>query len=304
MSKRIALLIGNYVYQDKLLSQLKKSDANVPDLAAVLCSPAIGDFDIVETIINQPSSQIRDRISDLYKWKKRHDMLLLYFSGHAVLDGAGQLYLAAVDTFLDSLTETAISAASITASMDRSFSRQQILMLDCNYIGIAAQESITDLEPGQLQPHHFKGRGYGRVVLTASDTIHYFVAGNQTYGQLDEPVFTECLIQSLRSGAADVDGDGQIEIGELYQYLLDQIPQPARNRPCLWPYGKQDQVIIARVPISTAEKWRSIKWDLIFGAIMAPLATIVIGSAASLSTSVGMAGLFLLLYAVLYRYLD
>ena len=70
---------------------------------------------------------MRRAISRFYATKNRDDVLLLYFSGHGVLDDRGQLYLAVKDTERGLLRGTAIGAAFITDEMDRSYSRRQVL---------------------------------------------------------------------------------------------------------------------------------------------------------------------------------
>ena len=60
---------------------------------------------------------------------------MLYFSGHGVKDEQGNLYLAVKDTERPLLAGTSIEAAFITAQMDRSHSKRQILILDCCHSG-------------------------------------------------------------------------------------------------------------------------------------------------------------------------
>ncbi len=306
MSKRIALIIGNNTYQDIKLSRLNTPDVGdcVHELAFVLQDPAIGNFDLVETIINQPSHEIRPQISDLFHWKKKNDMLLLYVVGHAVLDEAGQLYLATADTVTDSLEETAVSAAYINVCMDRSFSRQQILILDCFHSTPLVPGAKHGLDASVGTAAAFRGKGYGRLVVAASDEIQYILETDKVIGNATESVFTQYLIQGLRTGMADTDEDGQIGINELFEYVYRQVDRhTVSQKPCMWPYNEHDKFIIALNP-KKVEPEPPIKWDLIFGAIMAPTATLVIGITADLGASVGMAGLFLLLYTVLYMVLD
>ena len=66
-------------------------------------------------------------IARLFKEKSPDDLLLLYFSGHGVLDDQGHLYLAVKDTERDLLSGTAIPANFITGEMDRSRSKRQVL---------------------------------------------------------------------------------------------------------------------------------------------------------------------------------
>ena len=98
MPKRIALLVNNFIYQDKTLSRLTHLDAGVQTLDQLLFDPNIADFDQVQTLINHSARKMRRHISRLYGWKKRHDLLLLYYSGYIIQNEAGQLYLSTPGT--------------------------------------------------------------------------------------------------------------------------------------------------------------------------------------------------------------
>lgn len=304
MSQRLALLISNSSFQDRTLVRLKTPAVDIEALASVLSDPAIGNFNGVEAVIDQPTATIGRRLDQLLRRRQRNDLVLLYLAGHILLSEAGQFYLAAVDTRLDLLAETAIPAGYLTGLMDRSFSQQQILILDCChsrvFSSIARPPGEADMDLAVV----FAGSGYRRVVLSAADAPAYLLAGDKVAGQAEDSVFTHYFIEGLRTGAADADRDGQIGISELFAYVYNQLgQQPARQAPRKWSYYERDEFIIARTP-RHSEPEHQVKWDLIFGAIMAPLVTIVIGGQASLGTSVGMAGLFLLFYAGLYWALD
>ena len=111
MTGRFALVIGNSQYDDQTLSQLKTPEADVQSLVAALCDPDIGDFDKVEDMINPSGNSVRRAISAFYLQKKSDDLLLLYFSGHGVLDSQGRLFLAVKDTQRELLNATAIPAS-------------------------------------------------------------------------------------------------------------------------------------------------------------------------------------------------
>lgn len=304
MSKRIALLIHNDQYLEPALAQLSLPVADCSSLASLLREPAIGHFNRVELLLNQPAALVRRQVAELFHGKRRDDELLLYFVGHSVVDEAGQPYLAAADTRLDSLAETAISAAYLTGCMDRSFSRRQILLLDCSTYPVDSSRRDNSGASEAKLAAAFEGRGYGRVVLSASSPARPGEVKNESTGGGLKQSFTHYLIQGLQTGVADADQDGQIELIELYEYIRDQGGPAIRwlqLRQGGW--GNLDKFIIARNPHQFGSA-KSIKWDLIFGAIMAPLAIVVIGGEADLQASIGMAGLFLLLYALLYLALD
>jgi uncharacterized caspase-like protein len=300
MSKRIALIIYNDTYLDPSLARFKSFPADTATLAALLREPSSGNFNLVETLINQPAAELRRRITALFHRKQRHDELLLYFVGLSLLDETGQIYLAAADTCLEALAETAISAAYLTGCMDRSFSRRQMLVLDCPYRRAAVLSGINQPDSLIFPAAAFAGKGYGRVVLTTTDTIQLSLARGLTGHESGEVGLTHYLLEALQSDEADADKDGQIELKELYEYILRQVRESASPiQPSLRLYGEQDRFIIARNPHLYVPA-QPIKWDLISGAILAPTTIIVIGGGSDLRASVGLAGLFLLLYAFLY----
>ena len=252
MASRLALIIGNSVYRDTRLIRLKSPDADVGALAETLLSADIGGFDDVRLLVNMTSATIRREISEFYARKTSDDLLLLYFSGHGVLDEGGQLFLAVKDTEHNLLRGTAISARFITEEMDNSRSRRQVLILDCCHSGAFARGSkgVTGASVGTGPV--FEGTGYGRVVLTASDSTQYAWEGDQIVGGAEESLFTHYLTEGLTTGEADINGDGNITVDELYDYVYDQIVgQTAKQTPGKWSYREQGEIVLAHAPVNT-----------------------------------------------------
>ena len=249
MSRKLALIIGNSEYQDPTLARLVTPNEDVNDLAEVLRAPEIGEFDEVTTLVNEPSANIRLEVESFFAEKKPDDLLVLYFSGHGVRDDQGQLYLAVKDTRHNRLRATAIPAAFITDGMDHSRSRRQVLILDCCHSGAFAQgiKGATGASVGTASA--FEGTGYGRVVLTATDSTQYAWEGDEVIGEAENSVFTHYLIEGLRTGAADMDADGRISLDELYDYVYEQVVNKTpKQTPGKSSYKQQGEIVIARNP--------------------------------------------------------
>ncbi len=249
MSRKHALIIGNNEYQDPTLARLVTPGEDVNDLAAVLRAPDIGEFDEVTALVNELSANVRLEIESFFAEKKLDDLLLMYFSGHGVRDDHGQLYLAVKDTRHDRLRATAIPAAFVTEGMDHTRSRRQVLILDCCHSGAFAQgaKGVTGESVGIKTA--FEGRGYGRVVLTATDATQYAWEGDQVIGEAENSVFTHYMIDGLKTGAADTDGDGQITLDELYDYVYEQVvSKTPKQTPGKWSYKQQGEIVIAKNP--------------------------------------------------------
>jgi Tol biopolymer transport system component len=253
MGRRLALIIGNSIFRDPTLARLLTPDADVGALADVLLDPEIGAFDDVKLVVNMAASSIRRSISEFFANKTRDDLLLLYFSGHGVLDEYGRLYLATKETENTYLRGTAIPTSFITDEMDHSRSRRQVLILDCCHSGAFARGSKGATGASVGTAAAFEGRGYGRVVLTASDATQYAWEGDRVIGEAKNSVFTHHLVDGLQTGQADADGDGKITVDELYDYVYKQVvTQSSKQTPGKWSYREQGEIVIAQTPARAA----------------------------------------------------
>ena len=253
MSRRFALIIGSSEFEDASLAKLKAPDADVAALAEVLRSVEIGGFDEVKTLVNEPFAAIYQEIADFFAGKKRDDLLLLYFSGHGVLDDQGRLFLTVKNTRRNLLRGTSIPATFVSDEMDGSNSRRQVLILDCCHSGAFARGTKGGVGASVGTAATFKGTGYGRVVLTATDATQYAWEGDQVIGQAQKSVFTQYLIQGLQTGEADADRDGKITLDELYDYVYAHVVEETpRQTPGKWSFKEQGEIVIARNPITKA----------------------------------------------------
>ena len=262
MGRRLALVIATYDYQDTGLRRLTAPAHDAEALAAVLRDPAVAGFEIT-MLINEPLQRVGEAIGDLYRDRRRDDLTLLYFTGHGLKDDDGRLYLAMTNTVRDNLLFTGLSAEQVDQAMERCASRQKVLVLDCCYSGAFPAGRIAKADGTVHTLERFQGRG--RTVLTASDATQYSFEGEQAHGEAVQSVFTRHLVAGLRDGSADLDGDGDITIDELYSYVHDRVvAEMPQQRP-----KKQDNVE-GRIVIA-----RNINWTLptyLRNAISSPIA--------------------------------
>ncbi|XOF33416.1 MAG: caspase, EACC1-associated type [Candidatus Electrothrix sp. YB6] len=254
MGTRSALLISSSEYQDTFFSRLETPQNDVQALADVLRDPRIGNF-TVETVINEPSHVVREAVEELFAEKKKDDLILLYFSGHGVKDLKGKLYLAMPNTKQNRLRATAVSAGYISDLMDECLSRRIVLILDCCHSGAFTSGFKGAVGTDAGIEAAFKGTGYGRVVLTASDAVQYAYEGDKVAGSPFCSVFTRFLVQGLRTGKADLSQDGNITADDLYKYAHDQIIQMESDKqqtPGRWSFI-QGELVIARNPAFAPE---------------------------------------------------
>jgi YVTN family beta-propeller protein len=239
----VALLVATYEYQDSGLRRLTAPAHDAEALGQVLADPDIGGFEVT-TSINQPHYRVGEAIGDFYRDRRRDDLALLYFTGHGLKDDTGNLYLAMTNTRRDSLLFTALPAEQIDQAMSGTNSRQTVLILDCCYSGAfpAGHLAKGDTEVHALERFH----GRGRTVLTASDSTQYSFEGNRLTGDATQSVFTRHMIAGLRDGSADIDGDGNISVDELYTYVHDRVVEEMPQQRPKKQTSAEGQTILAR----------------------------------------------------------
>ncbi|MCX4667989.1 caspase family protein [Streptomyces sp. NBC_01381] len=245
----MALLIATYDYpQDATLRRLTAPPHDAQSLKEVLEDPAIGGFD-VEILINEPHYVVGQAIGVLYRDRRPDDLTLLYFTGHGLKDDDGRLHLAMYDTRQDDLQFTALATERIDRAMTACVSRKKVLILDCCYSGAYRTERLEKAGTEVNVLDRF--RGEGRVVLTASDATQYSFERGQVYGDAPQSVFTHHLVEGLRNGGADLDGDGSITHDELYTYVRDRVASEGRHQ-----LPKKQDNVDGRILIARNGSWK------------------------------------------------
>ena len=166
----------------------------------------------------------------------------MHFACHGVKDLDGQLYLTSADTELDDLTVTAIPADLLNRLVNRSPSRRIILVLDCCFSG-AISRTVTYRGQDEVPVgDYFSQAGEGLVIMTASKAEEYaWEPSLQAVPTRDNPshsVFSQALITGLGTGAADLNGDGEISFDELYTYVHARVAATGTAQtPMRWAFG-------------------------------------------------------------------
>jgi hypothetical protein len=273
MAGRKALVVATYAYRDAGLSQLAAPGHDAEAFAAVLENPEIAGFSVT-ALLNEPNHVVAEAVEDFYADCGRDDLALLYFSGHGLKDDDGRLYLAMANTRRDRLRSTSLPAAQVNDAMDGSPSRRKVLILDCCYSGAFPAGRSAKSDEGVQTLERFQGKG--RAVLTASDSTQYAFEGDALRGSGTSSVFTRYLVEAIRSGAADLDEDGDIALDELYSYVRERVvAEMPQQRP------KKQEDVDGRILIA-----RNVHWSLpvhLQHAIESPIAAQRLGAVEGLA---------------------
>jgi hypothetical protein len=246
---RYALVVASSRYSDPTLTQLDAPAHDARSLTTVLAAPAIGDFEVT-TLTDEPAPAVMQAVEAFFSDRRREDLVLLYFSGHGILDDGARLYFATSDTRVNRPRSTAVSAEFVNELMSECRSRRQMLILDCCNSGAFGRGVKAGHSVGTGE--RFEGRG--RVVITASDALQYAFEGERVEGEGIGSVFTRALVQGLETGDADLNRDGTVTLDELYDYVYGRVLDASpRQRPHKWAFGVEGQIAIARAEGGAAQ---------------------------------------------------
>ncbi|NJL91017.1 MAG: SUMF1/EgtB/PvdO family nonheme iron enzyme [Coleofasciculaceae cyanobacterium SM2_1_6] len=250
---RYALLVGISTYPDGL-NPLPSAVRDIDALQEVLIDPEIGGFaeSDVEALKDVDETAIRKGISRLFANRNSDDLLLFYFSGHGVTDSVNDFYLTGNSTDQKDLLSSAVPSDYIHKAMNQpGGSRRKVIILDCCHSGAFAK-GMQAKDSGIISVLPKLG-GEGRVILTASDSRKY--AFEQEGFELS--LYTHFLVEGLKTGAADRDGDGQISAEELHEYVRDKVIR-ANNlmSPKIYPVLEGYQIILAKAVQDDQLKFR------------------------------------------------
>jgi Caspase domain len=242
---KVALLIGVGEYQ--LSSGLQNLAAAARDVAAmrdVLVQSGIGGFAEADvTVLLNPEPQgMREALERLFAGRKADDLVVLYFSGHGVVDDFGTFHLTTARTDKGLLNSTAIPAGFVHGLMEGQGSKRQVVILDCCFSGAFAKDMKAKGEAVNLQPQL---GGKGRAVLTSSSATEY--SFEQKEAELS--VYTQYVVEGLRTGIADGDGDGWISVDELHEFAQGKVREVApAMQPKIYAVEEGYKIRLANAP--------------------------------------------------------
>ncbi|MGD0605117.1 MAG: hypothetical protein ABSA53_16150 [Streptosporangiaceae bacterium] len=245
---RAALVVAVGTYADPALAGLGAAARDAEQLARVLGDPGIGAFEVT-LVIDGAQREIRERVEDFLAARGPGEMAVVYLSCRGVLDGRDRLYFAAADTVRSRLASTGVESGWLLDRLEECRAARQLVILDCCFSGAFARGTAkggagTDVRLGQ----RLAAGGRGRVILTASRSAEG-PRESDLGGRGSDSVFTRFLVQGLRTGAADSNGDGLISVDDAYSYAYEQVmASGARQTPQRYISGGDGILWLARSP--------------------------------------------------------
>ncbi len=231
------LLVGINNYQDDSLPFLRYPALDCQGLAEAFTKATEG-FPNKEVIIHHDNTPqpptlevIRASLMRIVSQTQASDSILLYFSGHGVLEPSQQeAVLCMKDTRKDDLLATGLRMNELVDMLSKSSANQQLLCLDTCHsgdmrlVGGGRARSAVEAPPNPVSQmedilRQRASQSKGFCALLSCDQ------GQQSweFPELGHGVFTYFLMQGLQGEAAD--SHGVIEADGLYKYVYRQTLQ-------------------------------------------------------------------------------
>lgn len=253
--RRMALIVGISRYADPSVN-LEYADDDAQALHDLLTSQALGPAafrrEDVLLLLNEQATlaRINTGLRQFLQQADANDFVLVFFAGHGVPDPnrLQDLYLMAHDTRPADVAGTGLLMRHFREAISELEARDVLILSDaCHSAGIGAPKSIRSLTANPIHQvfldrmRHASG---GLAILTASESAQVSVEGDR-WGK--HGVFTYYLLRGL-GGAADEDGDRIVTLGEMMEYVRQQVKDATESRqvPAIGPtsFDRQFPVVV------------------------------------------------------------
>ena len=220
VGERYAVLIGISQYGNPAIN-LNFAAADAEALSKLLLDPEVGAYkpDNVRLLVNEQATR-KNVMSALGSWLagrvKPEDSVLVFYSGHGALGTKNDAYWVTYDADVEDLYASALNNKDISKLIAELPAKRKLTLIDSCF-SEATAKSFKALVPGDVFSSF---HGEGVVTMTAS-------TGQEKSVELNgHGAFTFHLLDALQ-GKADTNGNGVVEVDELWNYLSDRVQKTA-----------------------------------------------------------------------------
>ncbi|MEH2253151.1 GUN4 domain-containing protein [Nostoc sp.] len=237
---RWAVIVGISKYQYSSLN-LRYADRDAEELYQLLLTDNGGSFqsDHICKLTNEQATtgNITRALRSFLKKPAREDLVLIYFACHGSPDSDrpyDDVYLVTYDTDPNDIAGTALPMEAIDRALKGILHSEKVIILadTCHSAaisgGIGGRRSIVD--DAKLMNRFLKeiSQSKGGVALLTSAEVNEVSFEDTKWGG-GHGVFTHFLLEGMR-GAADRDHNGVVTIGELFEYVRDNVQRATDYR--------------------------------------------------------------------------
>lgn len=240
--RRFAVVIGISNYADSTINDLKYADDDALAFYEFLRSPRAGLGGIpkenIQLLLNEEATyrNIRTALFTFLQSTTENDVIYIYIAGHGVPDPKRlqDLYLLPHDAELRNIPGTGVPMTDVNDAIRKVYARHVVLLTDaCHSGGVsmggfagarAGDEKLNLINAAFLQD--LESTSSGLAILTASEARQLSQEAERWGG--GHGVFTYYLLEGLK-GAADEDADRIVRLGEVMEYVREQVRRETAN---------------------------------------------------------------------------
>lgn len=262
--KKRALLVGVDSYRDPRFPALPSCVVDTWQLNELLSLPQIGGFMSVERATDTTAVGLRRHITAFLDRIESDELALLYLSGHGqrLVRTNGEFVFVASDTDPERAHLTGVPASFINERLEACRAAQRIAIVDACMsggfaLGFRTRDDEQAASKGTAPPARtttpFQPRGV--YVLSSSGPVEPSYAGERGATGTRPSVFTGEIIEALRTGHADTDGDGVVSVGELFHHVAKRMRDrrlPSPQIPVLSSIGVNGEAVLTNAPVGPA----------------------------------------------------
>jgi hypothetical protein len=223
--QNFALIIGIEKYRD-LGTPVVGAHADAQNFATVMRRSLGLHDDRVRTALDDHAT--KTDIENQLAWLKDNvtpgSRIYFYYSGHGAPDtGSATPFLVPYDGDPKSITQTGLALSAVLKRLSETRAREVVAFVDACFSGEGGR---SVLPPGARPLVRIKDTTPAPqlVLMTAAGGSE--ISGPAKAG--DQGLFTQYLTEGVRTGQADTDGDGQISLKELSEWITPRVVRDAR----------------------------------------------------------------------------
>lgn len=234
---------------------LQYAAKDAADIASLFDTMHIGFDSVIHiTLVDeQVHSESFDKLKEVFAHTKRDDAIIMTFAGHGLLDDSFQYYLASHNMDFDLPSKTGIKYEKIEEILDGIPALRKVVFIDACHsgevdkdellsvnskglktkpVGRGAAVRVTrknqEISVSEVSAELFADlrKGSGATVISASGGLEFAMES----AELKNGLFTYCLLKGLQSNEADDNGDGEIWVSELQEYLFKNVLELSGGR--------------------------------------------------------------------------
>ena len=170
------------------------------------------------------SNDIRRELGWLRKSAGTKSQVFIYYSGHGVADAKHAPYLLPYDGEPQAIEDTGLSIATLKGEVNRFATKRVMIALDACYTGEGRSESSEGK----------RGAAWIDDDDTPTEAVVVNASGDREaswdYEEQGHGLFTYFLLKGMRGAALDINGDGFLDVDELYVYVKKEVPPVAMRQ--------------------------------------------------------------------------